>query len=155
MKSAQRKFMIQQQIRRVSVALSSSKQIRMIYSIMLYRIPVLMIISARVMAVASATNMVLWSGTFGPLAASRPLPSASAHWLVQCTLECHWLTQCTLGYRWATQRILAGYTGTPLEKLSWIRPTLGCHWRNSNFCSLRWNTTGGTVAAHTRHDTNN
>ena len=48
--------------------------------------------------------------------------------LSQCTLvgpvytgmplECHWLTQCTLGYHWATQRILAGYTGTPLKKLS-------------------------------------
>ena len=94
--------------------------------------------------------------------------------LSQCTLagpvytgmplECHWLTQCTLGYHWATQQILAGYTGTPLEKLSWnsptlecqwkklswICPTLECHWRNSNFCSLHWNTTGGTVTAHTR-----
>ena len=35
----------------------------------------------------------------------------------------------------------------PLEKLSWIRPTLECHWINSNFCSLHWNTTGGTVTA--------
>ena len=34
-------------------------------------------------------------------------------------LECHWLTQCTQGYHWATQRILAGYTGTPLEKNCW------------------------------------
>ena len=48
--------------------------------------------------------------------------------LSQCTLtgpeytkmplECHWLTQCTLGYHWATQRIIVGYTGTPLEKLT-------------------------------------
>ena len=38
----------------------------------------------------------------------------------------------------------------PLEKLSWKCPTLECHWRNSNFCSLHWNTTGGTVTAHTR-----
>ena len=55
-------------------------------------------------------------------------------------LECHWLTQCTLGYHWATQRIPAGYTGTPLEKLSWnspvgrpleklLQPTLEHHWR--------------------------
>ena len=83
--------------------------------------------------------------------------------LSQCTLagpvytgmplECHWLTQCTLGYHWATQRILAGYTGTPLEKLSWNSPTLECHWKNSNFCSLHRNTTGGTVTAHTRPDT--
>ena len=105
--------------------------------------------------------------------------------LSQCTLdgpvytgmplECHWLTQCTLGYHWATQRILAGYTGTPLEtlveiaphwnatgetltifaytgtpleKLSWNCTTLGCHWRNSNFYSPHWNITGETVAAH-------
>ena len=89
--------------------------------------------------------------------AAEPLPWASVHWLDQCTLDCHWLTQCTLGYHWATQRILAGYTGTPLEmpleKLSWICPTLGCHWRNSHFCSLHWNTTGGTVTAHPRPDT--
>ena len=62
--------------------------------------------------------------------------------LSQCTLagsvytgmplECHWLTQCTLGYHLATQRILAGYTGTPLEKLSWNSP--------------RWNATGETLA---------
>ena len=34
------------------------------------------------------------------------------------------VAQCTLGYHWATQRILAGYNGTPLEKLSWNSP----HW---------------------------
>ena len=92
-------------------------------------------------------------------------------------LECHWLPQCALGYHWATQRILVGYTGTPLEKRSWNNPTLechwrnlvehtppppppppththtlGCHWRNSNFCSQHWNTTGGTVTAHTGPD---
>ena len=82
-------------------------------------------------------------------ATNAPLPWASVHWMVQCTLECHWLTKCTLGHHWATQRILAGYTGTPLENLSWNRPTLECHWRNSNFCSLHWNITGETVAAHT------
>ena len=27
--------------------------------------------------------------------------------------------------------------------------TLGCHWRNSDYCSLHWNTTGGTVTVHT------
>ena len=68
-------------------------------------------------------------------------------------LECHWLTQCTLGYHWATQRMLAGYTGTPLEKLCWNSPTLGCHWRNSSFCTLHWNTIGGTVTVHTRPET--
>ena len=44
--------------------------------------------------------------------------------------ERHWLTQCTLEYHWPTQWTLAGYTGTPLEKLIWNYPTLECHWRN-------------------------
>ena len=101
-----------------------------------------------------------------------PLPWVRVHWLVQCTLVCHWLTQCTLWYHWATQRILAGYTGiplekttwncptlkchwriftisaytgTPLEKLSWNCPTLDCHWRD--YCSLHWNTTGTSMPA--------
>ena len=63
-------------------------------------------------------------------------------------------------------RILAGCTGTPLEKLSWNSPTLECHWRNlietvphwdatgqANFCSLHWNTIGGTATSHTRPGT--
>ena len=45
-------------------------------------------------------------------------------------LEIHWLTQCTLGYHWATLRILAGYTGTPLDTLRWNCPTLEWHWRS-------------------------
>ena len=93
--------------------------------------------------------------------------------LSQCTLAgpvytgmplgCHWLTQCTLGYHWATQRILAGYTGTPLEKLSWNSPTLDCHWRNLVESAPHWDATGetltfeaytgGTVTSHTRPDT--
>ena len=52
------------------------------------------------------------------------------HWLVQCTLECHWMAQCTLEYHWVTHRILAGYTGTPLEKFNWNCSTLECHRRN-------------------------
>ena len=81
----------------------------------------------------------------------QPLPWASVHWLVQCTLECHWMTQCTLGYHWATQRILAGYTGTPLEKLSWNSPTLECHWRNLVESDPHWDATGETLtfAAYT------
>ena len=65
-------------------------------------------------------------------------------------LECHWLTQCTLGY-WATQRILAGYTGTPLEKLSWNNPTLECHWRNLVESAPQWDASGETLnfAAYT------
>ena len=61
-------------------------------------------------------------------------------------LECHWLTQCTLGYHWATQWILAGYTGTPLEKLSSNSPTLECHWRNLVEAASRWYATGETLA---------
>ena len=80
-----------------------------------------------------------------------PLPWASVHWLVQCTLECHWLTQCTLGYHWATQRILAGYTWTPLENFSWNSPTLECHWRNLVEYAPHWDATGETLtfAAYT------
>ena len=74
----------------------------------------------------------------------KPLPWVSVHWLVQCTLECHWLTQCTVRYHSVTQQILAGYTGTPLEKLSWLCPTLEWHWRNHDYCNLHWNTTRET-----------
>ena len=42
---------------------------------------------------------------------------------------------------------IAGYTGTPLEKLNWNCPTLECQWRNSDYCSLHWNTTGGIITA--------
>ena len=81
--------------------------------------------------------------------------------LSQCTLagpvytgmplECHWLTQCTLEYHWATERILVGYTGTPLEKLSWNSPTLECHWRNLVESAPHWDATGETLtfAAYT------
>ena len=105
----------------------------------------------------------------------EPLPRSSLSetnevtrvWLVpsltlsQCTLagpvytgmllECHWLTQCTLEYHWAIQRICAGYTGTPLEKLSWKSPTLECHWRNLIESSPHWEATGEslTFAAYT------
>ena len=69
-------------------------------------------------------------------------------------LECHWLTQCTLEYHWAIQRILAGHTGTPLEKLSWNSPPpppLECHWRNLVESTPHWYATGETVtfAAYT------
>ena len=59
--------------------------------------------------------------------------------------ECHWLTQCTLGYHTATQQILAGYTGTPFEKLSWNSPTLECHWRNLVETAPHWDATGETL----------
>ena len=46
---------------------------------------------------------------------------------------------------------IAEYTGIPLEKFSWDCPTLECHWRN--YCSLHWNTTGGTITAPTHPGT--
>ena len=80
---------------------------------------------------------IAYNTTWGHSCVSYPLPWASVHWLVQCTLECHWLTQCTLGYQGVSQRILVGYIETPLEKFSWNFPTLECHWRNSDNCSLQ------------------
>ena len=59
---------------------------------------------------------------------------------IRMPLECHWLTQYTLGYLWKTQRILVGYTGTPLGKLSWNYP----HW-NATEESL-------TIAATLEHN---
>ena len=72
----------------------------------------------------------------------RPLPWASVHWLVQCTLECHWNATGWPSVHWdttgrpsefswndphwnATGETLtsAAYTGTPLEGL-W-QPTRG------------------------------
>ena len=55
-------------------------------------------------------------------------------------LNCHRLTQCTLGYHWVTSAYLQG----TLEKLSWNCPTLECQWRHPDYCSLHWNTNGGT-----------
>ena len=55
------------------------------------------------------------------------------------------LSQCTLEH----QRILAGYTGTPLEKLSWNSPTMECHWRNLVESTPHWDATGETFAAYT------
>ena len=66
-------------------------------------------------------------------------------------LECHWFTQCTLGYHWATQRILAGYTGTPLEKLSWNSSTLECLWRNLVKTTPQWDATGETLTFCSLH----
>ena len=68
--------------------------------------------------------------------------------------ERHWLTQCTFGIPLGDPRILAGYTGTPLKKLSWNYPKLECHWRNSDYCSLHWNTFGWTVTDPPHTQTN-
>ena len=83
--------------------------------------------------------------------------------LSQCTLagpvytvmplECHWLTQCTLGYHWPTQWILAGYTGTSLERLSSNSHTLECHWRNLVETAPHWDATGETLTFATCTET--
>ena len=43
------------------------------------------------------------------------------------------------------------YTGTPLEKLSWYRPKVECHWRNLVESAPHWKATGETLtfAAYT------
>ena len=79
-----------------------------------------------------------------------PLPWASVHCLVQCTLECNWNTTGWPSVHWDGIPLgdpvnSAGYTGTPLKKLSWNCPTLECHWRDSDWR----NNTGGTVTATT------
>ena len=49
-----------------------------------------------------------------------PLPWASVHWLVQCTLECHWNTTVWPSVHWDT-------TGRPNE---YLQGTLEHHWKN-------------------------
>ena len=51
---------------------------------------------------------------------------------------------------------IAGYIKTPLEKLGCNCPTLECYRRNSDYCSLHWNTTGRTITApkHQTHIVN-
>ena len=89
-------------------------------------------------------SSVHWNATGMPLV--DPVYTGIALGYPANTCRVHWNT---------TGKTLLNqpHAGMPLEKLSWIRPTLGCHWRNSNFCGLHWNTTGGTVAAHTRPET--
>ena len=84
-----------------------------------------------------------------PLTLSQCTPAGPVY--TGMPLECHWFTQCTLWYHWATQRILAGYTGTPLEKLGSNSPTLECHWRNLVETAPNWDATGETLtfAAYT------
>ena len=66
---------------------------------------------------------------------------SSVHWNATGWPGVHWDTT-----GWPSKYlILAGYTGTSLKKLIWNWPILECHWRNSDFCSLHWNTTGGTI----------
>ena len=78
-----------------------------------------------------------------------PLPWATVHWLVQCTLESHWNATGWPSVLWDT-------IGQPIEyfkahwNTTWNYSTLESHWRNSDYCSLHWDTTGGTIIAHTQ-----
>ena len=66
--------------------------------------------------------------------------------LSQCTLAGPVYTWMPLDCHWFTQRILAGYTGTPLEKLSWNSPTLERHWRNLVETAPHWDATEETLS---------
>ena len=69
-----------------------------------------------------------------------PLPWASVHWLVQCTLECHWNVTGWPSVHWDT-------TGKTQLK----QPTLECHWRDLVESAPHWDATGETLtfAAYT------
>ena len=70
-----------------------------------------------------------------------PLPWASVHWLVQCTLECHWNATGWPSVHWDT-------TGPPSE---YLQGTLQHHWKKLSWNSPHWNATGETLtfAAYT------
>ena len=63
-----------------------------------------------------------------------PLPWASVHWLVQCTLECHWNATGWPSVHWDT-------TGPPSE---YLQGTPEHHWKNLVETAPHWNTTGET-----------
>ena len=77
-------------------------------------------------------NMNAWHG---------PLPWASVHWLVQCTLECHRNATGWPSVYWNT-------TGRPNE---YLQGTLEHHWKNLVETAPHWNATGETLnfAAYT------
>ena len=63
-----------------------------------------------------------------------PLPWASVHWLVQCTLECHCNATGLPSVHWDT-------TGRPNE---YLQGTLEHHWKNLVETAPHWNATGET-----------
>ena len=67
---------------------------------------------------------------------TAPLPRASVHWLVQCTLQCHWSVTGWPSVHWDT-------TGPPSE---YLQATLEHHWKNVHVVetALHWNATGET-----------
>ena len=78
--------------------------------------------------------------------------SNAARWPTSTSLNCYKLSHKPLEtqiFTWHIFKLLYGKFQL-CASFSKGTNTLGCHWRNSNFCSLHWNTTGGTVIAHTR-----
>ena len=122
-----------------------TQRLRLFYQVFSMKVPAFM---ARcvftIMYVYSENESYVYSLTLSQCTLAGPVYTGMP-------LECHWLTQCTLGYHWASQRILGGYTGAPLEKLSWNTPTLECHWRNLVEPAPHWDATGETLtyAAYT------
>ena len=66
------------------------------------------------------------------ISTTYPLPWASVHWLVQCTLECHWNATGWPSVHWDT-------TGPPSE---YLQGTLEHHWKNLVETAPHWNATG-------------
>ena len=66
---------------------------------------------------------------------TRPLPWASVHWLVQCTLECHWNATGWSSVHWDTTRRPTNYLQGTLER----------HWKKIVETAPHWNATGDTL----------
>ena len=73
-----------------------------------------------------------------------PLPWASLHWRVQCTLECHWVTHCILTYHWVTPQVLEQHWKNLVETAPHYNTT-----RETDYCSLHWNTIRDSNSPHT------
>ena len=65
---------------------------------------------------------------------TTPLPWASLHWLIQCTLECHWNATGWPSVHW-------NITGRPSE---YLQGTLEHHWKNLVEAAPHWNATRET-----------
>ena len=78
-----------------------------------------------------------------------PLPWASVHWLVPCTLECHWKVTGWPSVHWDTTGPPSEYLQGTLEhhwkKLRWNSLTLECQWRNLVESAPHWDATGETL----------
>ena len=87
----------------------------------------------------NAIDMLLVNTVYTGIPLDNPVKTSMVHWTLMKNLDETYLHRNATG---ENLTILA-YTSTPLEKISWDCPTLECHRRNSDYCSLRWNTIGG------------